>query len=179
MSRIRVGLIRRIGHCVSVCTVWRHLVAAGYRSRHPDRCPSVKAAACWHTGARLEPSALVSTDIYWWAQGQPLNCNGCAWMFCHVVESLVDGCLRESGDQSDQRLTLNSSANITCNHYWCFQFCWRCTNMSCRWRLSEIRTLGHLSGCLQRYSATIKRLWAMQTKDMVFFPCSLLQPMPT
>ena len=97
MSRIRVGLIRRIGHCVSVCTVWRHLVAAGYRSRHPDRCPSVKAAACWHTGARLEPSALVSTDIYWWAQGQPLNCNGCAWMFCHVVESLVDGCLRESG----------------------------------------------------------------------------------
>ena len=36
-SRIRVGLIRRTGRPFFVCAVQGRLVAAGYRSRHPDR----------------------------------------------------------------------------------------------------------------------------------------------
>ena len=50
-----------IGRCVSVWTVRNRLIAAGYRSRHPGRCPGklliiLNAAACWHTGTKLEPS---------------------------------------------------------------------------------------------------------------------------
>ena len=33
-----MGLIRRIGRCVSAHVVQRRIVAAGYPSRHPDRC---------------------------------------------------------------------------------------------------------------------------------------------
>ena len=38
VSRITVWPIRWIGRCVSVRTVQRHLVAAGYLSRHSDIC---------------------------------------------------------------------------------------------------------------------------------------------
>ena len=37
--RIKVGLIRRTGHSVVVCTAQRGLVAAGYRSKHPGCWP--------------------------------------------------------------------------------------------------------------------------------------------
>ena len=40
-STIRVGLIRRTGRCVFVRMVQRCLAVAGYRSRHPARCPSL------------------------------------------------------------------------------------------------------------------------------------------
>ena len=40
-SRISVELIRRTGPRVSVRTVQRRLVAVGYRSRRPARCPSL------------------------------------------------------------------------------------------------------------------------------------------
>ena len=40
-SRIRVELIRRTSRRVSACTVQRCLVAAGYHSRRPARCPKL------------------------------------------------------------------------------------------------------------------------------------------
>ena len=40
-SMIKVELIRRRGHIVFVCIVQGRLVAAGYCSRHPDRCPKL------------------------------------------------------------------------------------------------------------------------------------------
>ena len=63
VSGIRLDLIRRIGHCMSIQTTQRHLATAGYRPRQPDNCPRLTPDQRWHTGTRLQPSLLISSDI--------------------------------------------------------------------------------------------------------------------
>ena len=81
VSRIEVELTRQIRRRIFLCMVQRRLVVAGYRSKHPDRCPDWQYAT--HIGIpspELEPSALISCDICWCVQGQPLP----LWSACFL-----------------------------------------------------------------------------------------------
>ena len=67
-SRTRVELIRPNKWCVSVRTVQRRSVAAGYRPRRQVRCPNclliiAAIAACGHAGIR---TGNISTGLMWY-----------------------------------------------------------------------------------------------------------------
>ena len=75
--RIRVELIRRTGRHVFAGTVQRYLVAVGYYSRRPAKCPRLThnhrcRRRMGKQAPEMEPSALVVCDIWWWVQIQPL-----------------------------------------------------------------------------------------------------------
>ena len=72
-SRFRVELIWRTGSHASARMAQGCLVASGYHSRHPYRCSKMTRCHRRIHVPKLEPSALVSCDIRWWVQGQPLQ----------------------------------------------------------------------------------------------------------
>ena len=122
----------------------------------------VNAVACWHTGTRLKPSALVSSDI----------CSG-EFRANHRTVMTVPECLSGYGKASGWLHSINRTmsevvanpgqTNIACEQWWWFQFWWRCADIRGRWRWLR-DNVRHLYGCSKRYPATTKRLWTMQTK---------------
>ena len=60
--------IRRIGLCVAVDRVRRRLVAAGYRSRHSDRCPRLTTdfRQCHCMLAHRHHTGTIRTGLIWY-----------------------------------------------------------------------------------------------------------------
>ena len=75
-------MIKRTGRRVSACTVQRYLVAAGITQDVQPGAPDWIMIIGAGTQAReLEPSALISCDICWWVQVQPLS----LWWSCSLA----------------------------------------------------------------------------------------------
>ena len=98
-SRIRVELIRRTGPRVSVRTVQRCLIAAGYHSRRPARCPRLtydhrqrrRVWARWHRNWNHQHwSHVIFADE---SRFSLYHCDGRARVRRHVGERRVDCCI--------------------------------------------------------------------------------------
>ena len=100
-SRIRVGLIRPTGRCVSIRTVQRCLVAGGFRSRRPARYPSLTHDH--HRRCRLGARRHWNWNHQHWShvifadesRFSLYHCDGRARVRRHVGERLVDCCIQE------------------------------------------------------------------------------------
>ena len=58
---------------------------------------------------------------------------------------------------------MDSSANITWDQYWWFQFWCLSANIWWRWRWLRV-SLGHWSGCYEIYPAATRHIWTVRTK---------------
>ena len=84
--RIRLELLRRIRHRIFVCKIQRRLAVSAYRARHPDvpDCFLIIVTCDAYWLPDLEPSPLLSCNICWWIQGQPLP----RWSTCFLDETI-------------------------------------------------------------------------------------------
>ena len=130
---------------VSFLTRQRRLLVVRYRSGHQDRCPRLTP------DYRHRRYMLAKRHLNWNHNHWPhlmfsveftlVNSDGCARLFRRVVKWLVDRCIQETGWAEWLRLTLNSSANITWDQCWWFQFWWPCDNMRRqRWWLIQSKS---------------------------------------
>ena len=170
-------MIKRSGRSVFVHTVQGRLVAAGHRSRYPERYP------------KRTPDHRCRMLV-----NRPQN-----WNHLHWSHAIFDEESRVSLYHSDSRsiefqlfhgcnnplafknMTKNSGMTITvvdadllANNIWdqCgwFQFCCLCANTWCRQRRWSVISVGHQFGYLEWYPAKV--LGPCRKKQGVLFACS-------
>ena len=170
VSRIRVELIRRLGCLGLARTAQGHLVAAGYRSRHPDGC---------HFSSSLPPPYVGKQTQSWnhqhWSHAIFHNesrvslyhsghhargfhlflaCNN-ALVFQQYDEKLGHAhCGCRGWLWTHQQIAQETSAERSC-----FGACVPTCGRGDGGRVS----LEHQSGCLERYPAATKRPWTILT----------------
>ena len=99
--RIKVELIRQSGPHIFVCMVQGHLVATGYRSRDPNRCPRLTPG---HSHRRMLAPKHQNWNHQHWSRVlfaeesivSVYNCNGHVQVLYHVFKRLVDCCIQET-----------------------------------------------------------------------------------